>query len=182
MVQLKKYLIMNIKTALAILVWITSVITTGILVQNTKTDNIIVEEIITICDKEKDSLTMEENIYLYLDSINLKFKTVVIAQAILESGNFKSKVFQEYNNIFGMKKASKRPSLGVKTGNYNKYKSWQESILDYAFYQAYFCSHIRTEEEYLDFLNKNYAEDNNYKEKLEKIIAKLRNTNSLTKS
>jgi hypothetical protein len=74
MVQLKKYLIMNIKTALAILVWITSVITTGILVQNTKTDNIIVEEIITICDKEKDSLTMEENIYLYLDSINLNPK------------------------------------------------------------------------------------------------------------
>jgi hypothetical protein len=178
---LKKYS-MTKKQGIVILLLLLTIIATGIIIQNYTTpikEEVILENII-ICEKE-DSLTMEDNIYLYLDSINVKFKTVVVAQAILESGNFKSKVFKENNNLFGMKRASKRPSLGIMEGSYNKYKSWQESVLDYAFYQAYFCNKIKTEEEYINHLCNHYAEDINYKLKLNRIIARLRNTNSLTK-
>jgi uncharacterized FlgJ-related protein len=169
-------------TPLTILLVLLSICITGAIMQNITVpvqENIT--ENITIC-KSKDSLSMEEQIYLYLDTINVKFKTVVVAQAVLESGNFKSKVFKENNNIFGMKKASTRPTLGTMQGSYSKYKNWQESILDYAFYQAYFCNRIKSEEEYINHLCTNYAEDEKYRDKLERIIAKLRNTNSLTKS
>lgn len=46
---------------------------------------------------------------------------IVLAQARLESGNFKSDFYKRTNNLFGLKKGKK----------YATYKHWRDSIKDY---------------------------------------------------
>ena len=46
---------------------------------------------------------------------------IVLAQARLESGNFKSDCYRQTNNLFGLKKGKK----------YATYKTWRDSIKDY---------------------------------------------------
>ncbi len=46
---------------------------------------------------------------------------IVLAQARLESGNFKSDFYKRTNNLFGLKKG----------GRYATYKTWRDSIKDY---------------------------------------------------
>lgn len=46
---------------------------------------------------------------------------IVLAQARLESGNFKSDFYRQTNNLFGLKKGKK----------YATYKTWRDSIKDY---------------------------------------------------
>lgn len=47
--------------------------------------------------------------------------TIVLAQARLESGNFKSDFYKRTNNLFGLKKGKK----------YASYKTWRDSVTDY---------------------------------------------------
>lgn len=128
----------------------------------------------------KDTLNFKQHLLLYMDSINLKYPKVVLAQAILESNHFKSNVFFKYNNLFGMKIPSRRPSLNIHsksyTTTYSSYKSWKESVIDYALFQSTFIFKINSEEEYLDYISKNYtnkAYDKVYKNKLQKIMANI---------
>ena len=129
---------------------------------------------------KKDTLNFKQHLFLYMDSIHLKYPKVVLAQAILESDHFKSNVCIKYNNLFGMKIPSRRPSLRIRTKSYtttySSYKSWKESVVDYAFYQSTFIFNIKSEEEYLDYISKNYtnAKHNKaYKNKLQKIMANI---------
>lgn len=48
---------------------------------------------------------------------------IVTAQAILETGHFKSRVCLEYNNLFGLYDSRK--------GDYFKFDTWQESVTGY---------------------------------------------------
>lgn len=107
----------------------------------------------------------------YLEEINIKFPQIVYAQAKLESSNFKSKIFHENNNFFGMKCATKRAFMhkGENRGH-AKYDKWEDCVIDYALYQAQYLSHIKTENQYFAYLKANYAEDPNYVEKLKQII------------
>lgn len=116
-----------------------------------------------------DSFSMSK-LKTMLECLNIKHSDIVLAQAILETGNFKSKVFIENNNLFGMKLSKTRPStaLGL-NNNHAYYNHWTESVYDYAFWQTTFCRRL-SREEYLDYLNSVYAEDNSYKQKLLKII------------
>lgn len=115
--------------------------------------------------QEKDKFT-EENLKDYLFELNIKFPDLVFNQAKLETGNFTSKIFKENNNLFGMRKSTSRPTTSIEVENgYAYYNSWRESVQDYAFYQAKFLSDLNREE-YLNYLQKNYAEDSLYKSKL----------------
>ena len=82
--------------------------------------------------------------------------TIVLAQARLESGNFKSDFYLRTNNLFGLKKGKK----------YASYKTWRDSIKDYklrisARYQGG-C--------YYTFLTMiGYAKDKEYNKKLKEI-------------
>ena len=107
----------------------------------------------------------------YIIGLNIKFPHIVFAQAKLESGYFKSTIFRENNNLFGMRLAKQRPrtALGVK-GNYAYYINWKESVIDYALYSAAYLKNIKTESEYFEYLKSNYATDPNYINKLKKII------------
>lgn len=79
--------------------------------------------------------------------------SIVLAQARLESGNFKSDFYKRTNNLFGLKKG----------GRYARYKHWRDSVADYkkrisARYQG---------GSYYKFLTKiGYAKDKNYIQKV----------------
>lgn len=128
------------------------------------------EKIVMLMEKEKDEFS-EEKLLEYLEQINVKFSDIVFAQAVLESGNFKSKIFLTNNNLFGMKLAAKRPTLakGVEF-DHAFYDSWRDCVLDYAFYQARYLSNIKTREDYFRYLEANYAEDPQYLHKVQKLI------------
>jgi uncharacterized FlgJ-related protein len=85
----------------------------------------------------------------------------VFAQAVRESG-FKSAIFNENNNMFGMKQAVSRPTTSIGTNrNHAMFENWRDCLIDYSLYQAAYLSHIKTEAQYYEYL-KSYAEDPNY--------------------
>jgi uncharacterized FlgJ-related protein len=107
----------------------------------------------------------------YLIQLNIKFPDVVYAQARLETNGFKSKIFRENNNLFGMKQSTKRSSTnkGEQHGH-AYYDTWRESVLDFALWQCRYLSTINTREEYYRYLKANYAEDPNYIDKLKNLV------------
>lgn len=50
----------------------------------------------------------EEKLIEEINKLNFKFPHIVLAQSILETGYYKSKIFKENNNLFGMKEARVR--------------------------------------------------------------------------
>jgi len=60
----------------------------------------------------------KENVMSYLKELNVKFPHIVLAQAIIESGTFTSKICKKNNNLFGMREARLRISnnLGTQFG------------------------------------------------------------------
>lgn len=92
----------------------------------------------------------------------IKYPRIVTAQAILESGHFKSKVFKEYNNPFGL--------YNSKIKAYYKFNHWIESIKAYAEMVEY----KYTEGDYYTFLRElPYAEDERYIDKIKAIESNL---------
>lgn len=113
----------------------------------------------------------EDALIDYLREIKVKFPEVVFAQALLETGNFKSSNFKRNSNLFGMKRAGRRPTTAAIVDNgYAVYKSWQESVLDYALYQSHYLSNIKNQEDYLATIGRVYAEDPKYLTKIKIII------------
>jgi flagellum-specific peptidoglycan hydrolase FlgJ len=96
-----------------------------------------------------------------------------LAQAKLESGHFKSTIFLENNNMFGMREAKLRANLAKGTNRAHAYyDSWQDCVLDYALYYSTYLYKIKTEGEYFEYLRQNYAEDPTYVQRLKQIIKK----------
>lgn len=116
--------------------------------------------------------TQEKMIQLMMD-LNIKFPHIVMSQSIIETGHFQSKIFKENNNLFGMRQAQTRINTAKGTQyNHAYYDTWQESVYDYAFYQSRYLGNIRTEEEYLNYLSRSYAEDPTYISKVKSLIQK----------
>ena len=113
-----------------------------------------------------DNTPTHESVKKYIIQLNIKFPEIVYAQTVLETGNFKSNICLNNNNVFGMKLSSTRPTTAICERNgYAYYNTWQESVIDYAFYQAYYFDSVKTVGEYLDKLG-NYAEDSLYIKKI----------------
>ena len=73
-----------------------------------------------MCDKPVEEITkeqviqeisFEDSVYNYILELNIQHPEVVLRQARIESGNFKSRIFLENNNMFGMKMPNKRPNM-----------------------------------------------------------------------
>lgn len=109
----------------------------------------------------------------YILELNIKYPHIVLAQTQLETGGYKSPIFKENHNLFGMKVATQRPTTnkGEESGH-AYYDNWKESVVDYGFYQAKYLSNIKSENEYLQYLKQFYAEDPNYMPKLLDILSK----------
>jgi hypothetical protein len=113
----------------------------------------------------------KEQLAAMLKELNVKFPHIVMAQSIIETGHWKSKVFLENNNLFGMKEALRRVSTSKGTQlNHAYYNHWRESVYDYAFYQCRYLSDIDTEAEYYQYLGGSYAEAGNYVEVIKKTV------------
>lgn len=118
---------------------------------------------------EQDSLTIEQ----LLNKHKIKFSHIVLAQAKLESNNFKSDLYKRNWNAFGMKVPGQRWTFAENNhdwGNYAKYSSLENCILDYKSWQLSNCATVTNSEAYLQLLGNMYAEDKNYVERLKQII------------
>lgn len=115
----------------------------------------------------------QEKLVSKIKELNIRYPHIVLGQAMLETGFFTSKIFRENNNLFGMREAKQRITTAKGTeNNHAYYTSWQESLLDYSFYQCRYLSNIQTEEQYFQYLEQSYAEDTSYVPKLKSLINK----------
>lgn len=113
----------------------------------------------------------EEALIVYMKELNIKFPHIVLAQSLVETGNYKSGIFKTNNNLFGMKFANIRPSSckGEQSGH-AYYTNWKNSVIDYALWQSRVLNVIQTEEQYYQYLSEHYAEDKSYVDLVKKII------------
>lgn len=106
------------------------------------------------------SQTPKEGLEEALSYYGLKHKDIVYAQAILETGNFKSKVCKENNNLFGLYNSKKK--------RYCKFKHWAESVVAY---KEWIQKKYQPPNNYYIFLeNINYAEEKEYTRLLKEIV------------
>ena len=83
---------------------------------------------------------------------------IVLAQARLESGNFKSHRARVHHNILGIKH----------NGRYARYRRWQDCVADY---KRHISSRYRKGEDYYAFLRRiGYASDRQYGRKVREIV------------
>jgi flagellum-specific peptidoglycan hydrolase FlgJ len=103
----------------------------------------------------------EENLKEEFAAQGIDYPEIVYAQAILETGSFKSYSCQVRNNLFGLRK---------KDGTYMEFPHWTHSV---GAYKKYIQKYKDVPEDYYYFLdNLGYAEDTNYVEKLKVIVNK----------
>ena len=105
------------------------------------------------------SSLVDSNVYREIVSNNIYHPDIVLAQAKLETGNYKSKVCTVYNNLFGLRKPD---------GSYYKFNSWQESVKAY---KDWVQNKYTPPNDYYDFLDSiRYAEDDSYINKLRDMV------------
>ena len=131
------------------------------------------EKVYMVEYRDKPDKFTKEKLIQYLKDLNIKYPEVVYAQAVMESGNFKSKMFRVDNNLFGMRKAKSRCTVALDGGTYAKFKTWRESVIDYALYQTTFVKKIKSQSEYTNYLAENYATGKAYKGHLIKMIEQV---------
>ena len=102
----------------------------------------------------------DDDLMAVLEYYNVKHKNIVYAQAILETGHFRSKVCREYNNLFGL--------YSSRSKDYYKFNHWSESVVAYLNYIQY---RYKPPNDYYKFLEEiGYAEDPQYITKLKNIV------------
>ena len=130
------------------------------------------EKELLVVDLQRDDFT-EEKLAILLKKLKIQYPEVVLAQARLETGGYKSRIFRENHNLFGMKEAVRRINTAQGTQyNHAYYEHWRESVYDYAFYQCRYMGQVRSREEYFNLLSQSYAEDPMYVTKLKNEIKK----------
>lgn len=128
---------------------------------------------------DKDTVVVDTcmytRVYKFIKEVGMKYPDVVFAKAILESGHFKSKMFLNKNNLFGMKRAVHRTTLGQgNPGEYVYFKSIEESIIDYKLYQMQFVHEINSEEMYIKRICQSYSSNDNYQKLLLSVLESAR--------
>jgi hypothetical protein len=79
-----------------------------------------------IADTVKIDSFSENELILEMHDLKILAPNIVLAQAKLETGNFKSYLFQKSNNLFGFRNFN----------GYIKYESWKHSVAAYKNWQA----------------------------------------------
>lgn len=102
----------------------------------------------------EDSIILKE-----LKDNKILFPEIVLAQAHLETGNFTSQICKENHNLFGIKYINRKPFQVKELNNHCYYNSYKDCIKDYKLTQQYYLANI----------DKRYAEDSNYSQKLKQI-------------
>lgn len=109
----------------------------------------------------------DSTLYQFLLDNDAWYPDILLKQAKIESGNYKSNVYVNSCNLYGMRKVGKRNTTqrGVYNG-YGVYDNWCLSVLDRMLWDVfYFKNEKPTEEEYLKAMSI-YAEDSDYISKI----------------
>ena len=129
-----------------------------------------------------------DTVYLSVDSINhrrlydeiknqgILYPDIVFAQGILESGHFKSDLFRNNNNLFGMRqpKVRKTTATGKRKG-YAVYANWIESVRDYKLWQDNLkTKYKKSKKSYLGYIGSTYCECRHYTSQVNNIIKKYK--------
>ena len=102
----------------------------------------------------------QEGLMEALEYYEIKHPQIVYAQAILETGHFKSNVCLNYNNLFGL--------YDSKNKDYYKFNHWAESIVAY---KEWIQKKYQPPNNYYVFLEEiNYASDKEYISILKSIV------------
>lgn len=113
-------------------------------------------------DMKEAELTVA-SLYAALKRHGVKHPKIVLAQAILETGWFRSQVAKTKNNLFGLR--------NPRTGEYYSFNTWEDSIDGYVSMVQY---KYRQNENYYAFLSRiRYAGDRNYTRKVMEIANRL---------
>jgi len=149
-----------------------------------------------ISDKDKEWLSQKRKKFQALDNYELYNKmethptSIIIAQAIIESGWGTSKFFQRANNVFGVwsfdnkgKRISASKKRGNKTIYLKKYQNIEASIYDYLLtlskkdvYKEFRKKRLETKDPYqlADYLTKYSEEREVYTKRVKDMIKKNR--------
>lgn len=124
---------------------------------------------------------MKEKVFAFIVSQGYSeaYARALTAQAWHETGNWTSNVWNQANNMFGMKVAQKRPQNN--SGSYNSYatySSWEDGVLDRIALDTYFKTEKPEDNSQVLFYMKEvqlkgYAEDGSYVTKWHNIYNQL---------
>jgi flagellum-specific peptidoglycan hydrolase FlgJ len=104
----------------------------------------------------------EEDLIAVMDYYGVKHPEIVYAQAVLETGHFKSDLCLNGNNLFGLYNSKKH--------RYHTFDHWTESVVAYLDYVQY---RYKPPNDYYKFLSDiGYAEDPDYINKLKGIVSR----------
>jgi flagellum-specific peptidoglycan hydrolase FlgJ len=107
---------------------------------------------------ERDVCLNKDSILLFLTENGAICPSMGCSQVLLESGHFKSRLVKENHNIAGIRNSHRKYSRGIKNG-YNDYGSYKLCLLDL----------IAVQKAYAKAIDRHYAEDPGYINKLKKI-------------
>ena len=106
------------------------------------------------------SKSPEDGLMEALIYYEVQYPQIVYAQALIETGNFKSNLCLNSNNLFGLYNSSR--------GRYHRFDHWTESVVAY---KNFIQRRYKPPEDYYKFLQRiGYAEDPNYISKLKKVV------------
>lgn len=115
-----------------------------------------IEKVVTF-DSVKHSALNDANLMKELIRQGVKHPEIVLAQAQLETGFYRSGVCKKYNNLFGLRHKN----------GYYKFNTWQESVAAYRDYVQY----RYTGGDYFAFLERiGYAEEPKYIQYVKSLI------------
>lgn len=109
----------------------------------------------------------ERELKEYATRIGIQNVDIVVNQWKIESARGTSNLAVKSRNLFGMRKHSRKQSFSIGTtkSGFAIYERWQDSVNDYLIWQMLYAKDL-TREQYLKYLQKNYAKDGNYLQKL----------------
>ena len=116
----------------------------------------------TVCKKKVLPALTIPNLYQEIIRNGIRHPKIVLAQAILETGWFRSPLCRNRHNLFGL--------TNPKTGKYYEFNHWTESV------RAYYTKvqYKYTGGNYLLWLHKiGYAEDPRYVREVMKVVSQL---------
>lgn len=122
---------------------------------SSNTDDVQIHDTITIIQQDTFVLN-QQNVYRELCNLDVKYAKIALAQSLLETGYYTSKVCKDKHNLFGFQT----------TNGYSKFETYEECILRYSNWQKSYYKGGN----YYDFLVKiGYAEDSTYIDKLKQM-------------
>lgn len=119
-------------------------------------------KVVIIKEKQLDffNKSPQEGLKEALEYYNIKHPNIIYAQAILETGHFKSNLCINNNNLFGL--------YDSKNKKYYTFDHWKDCIIAYKEMVQY---KYKDGDDYYKFLSDiGYAEDTKYIDKLKEIV------------